>query len=52
MTEEKLLEQISKLDSRISTLKVQLGDKDKLKDVALSTSKINYIVSYPADSHG
>jgi DNA topoisomerase-1 len=43
VTEEKLLEQIGKLDVRINTLKVQLGDKDKLKDVALSTSKINYI---------
>lgn len=45
-TEEKLLEQIKKLDERITTLKVQLTDKDNLKDVALSTSKINYIVSY------
>lgn len=44
MTEEKLLDQIEKLDTRIATLKVQLEDKDKLKDVALSTSKINYIV--------
>lgn len=43
-TEEKLLEQLSKLDDRIATLKVQLEDRDKLKDVALSTSKINYIV--------
>lgn len=43
-TEEKLLEQISKIDERIATQKVQLGDRDKLKDVALGTSKINYIV--------
>ncbi|WVR00294.1 hypothetical protein IAU59_007437 [Kwoniella sp. CBS 9459] len=43
VTEEKLLEQISKMDERIATAKVQLGDKDKLKDVALGTSKINYI---------
>lgn len=46
VTEEKLLEQLGKLDQRIATLKVQLGDRDKLKDVALSTSKINYIVSW------
>jgi DNA topoisomerase-1 len=45
VTEDKLLDQIAKLDARIATLKVQLGDKDKLKDVALGTSKINYIVS-------
>lgn len=44
-TEEKLLEQIQKLDERIATLKIQLEDRDKLKDVALGTSKINYIVS-------
>ncbi|TXT11956.1 uncharacterized protein COLE_02366 [Cutaneotrichosporon oleaginosum] len=42
-TEEKLLEQIKKLDDRIATLKIQLQDRDNLKDVALSTSKINYI---------
>ncbi|WWC71911.1 uncharacterized protein I206_105870 [Kwoniella pini CBS 10737] len=42
-TEEKLLEQIGKMDERIATAKVQLGDREKLKDVALGTSKINYI---------
>ncbi|TXT11142.1 hypothetical protein VHUM_01893 [Vanrija humicola] len=42
-TEAKLLEQIAKIDERIATQKVQLGDRDKLKDVALGTSKINYI---------
>lgn len=42
-TEDKLLEQIGKIDDRIATLKVQLEDRDKLKDVALGTSKINYI---------
>ncbi|WVQ67072.1 uncharacterized protein L199_005265 [Kwoniella botswanensis] len=42
-TEEKLLEQIQKMDERIATAKVQLEDRDKLKDVALGTSKINYI---------
>ncbi|WVQ84420.1 hypothetical protein IAT38_006572 [Cryptococcus sp. DSM 104549] len=42
-TEEKLLNQISKMDERIATARVQLEDRDKLKDVALGTSKINYI---------
>ncbi|WVR07749.1 hypothetical protein IAU60_004792 [Kwoniella sp. DSM 27419] len=42
-TEEKLLDQIKKMDERIATAKVQWGDRDKLKDVALGTSKINYI---------
>ncbi|WWC91614.1 uncharacterized protein L201_006560 [Kwoniella dendrophila CBS 6074] len=42
-TEEKLIEQIGKMDERIATAKVQLGDREKLKDVALGTSKINYI---------
>ncbi|WRT70319.1 uncharacterized protein IL334_007317 [Kwoniella shivajii] len=42
-TEEKLLEQITKMDERIATAKVQLEDRDKLKDVALGTSKVNYI---------
>ncbi|OWZ52164.1 DNA topoisomerase I [Cryptococcus neoformans var. grubii Br795] len=42
-TEEKLLAQIARIDERIATAKVQLQDRDKLKDVALGTSKINYI---------
>ncbi|WVQ73063.1 hypothetical protein IAR50_002626 [Cryptococcus sp. DSM 104548] len=42
-TEEKLLAQISKMDERIATSKVQLRDRANLKDVALGTSKINYI---------
>ncbi|WWD19549.1 hypothetical protein CI109_104010 [Kwoniella shandongensis] len=42
-TDEKLLEQIGKMDERIATARVQLEDRDKLKDVALGTSKINYI---------
>nr|ODO00475.1 DNA topoisomerase I [Cryptococcus depauperatus CBS 7855] len=42
-TEDKLLKQIEKMDERIFTAKVQLSDRDKLKDVALGTSKINYI---------
>jgi len=42
--EEKLLDQIRKMDDRIAAAKVQMGDRDKTKDVALTTSKINYIV--------
>jgi DNA topoisomerase-1 len=41
--EEKLLEQISKMDDRIAASRVQMEDRDKTKDVALGTSKINYI---------
>lgn len=33
------------MDQRIATAKVQLVDRDSNKDVALGTSKINYIVS-------
>lgn len=44
-TEERLLDQIAKIDQRIATAKVQLVDRDSNKDVALGTSKINYIVS-------
>jgi DNA topoisomerase-1 len=39
VTEEKLLEQIAKMDDRIATFKVQMSDRDNLKDVALGTSK-------------
>ena len=38
------MEQIKKMDDRISAAKVQMTDRDKTKDVALGTSKINYIV--------
>lgn len=38
-TEEKLLEQITKMDERIATFKVQMSDRNNLKDVALGTSK-------------
>lgn len=38
-TEEKLLEAITKMDERIATFKVQMLDRDNLKDVALGTSK-------------
>ena len=44
-TDEKLLEQIAKMDQRIATAKVHLFDRDNNKYVALGTSKINYIVS-------
>lgn len=40
------MDQISKMDDRIATAKVQMTDRDKTKDVALGTSKINYIVSW------
>jgi DNA topoisomerase-1 len=45
VTEEKLIELIGKMDERIGAAKVQMTDRDKTKDVALGTSKINYIVS-------
>ena len=45
VTEEKLLENIAKMDDRIAAAQVQMSDRDKTKDVALGTSKINYIVS-------
>lgn len=44
-TEERLVDQIKKMDDRIAAAKVQMTDRDKTKDVALGTSKINYIVS-------
>ncbi|KAJ8613195.1 hypothetical protein MRB53_037061 [Persea americana] len=34
---------IEKLEQRIDTMKVQAEDKDNNKEVALGTSKINYI---------
>jgi DNA topoisomerase-1 len=39
VTEDKLLQQITKMDERIATAKVQMSDRDNLKDVALGTSK-------------
>lgn len=39
VTEEKLLEAIERMDGRISAAIVQMGDRDKTKDVALGTSK-------------
>ena len=32
------------MDTRIAAARVQMEDRDKTKDVALGTSKINYIV--------
>ncbi|OLN87902.1 DNA topoisomerase 1 [Colletotrichum chlorophyti] len=40
---EKLEEQVKKIDDRIKTLELQAADRDGNKEVALSTSKINYI---------
>jgi DNA topoisomerase-1 len=42
-TIEKLDGQIDKLNQRIETMKLQMEDKDANKEVALGTSKINYI---------
>ncbi|KAF2464040.1 uncharacterized protein BDR25DRAFT_99044 [Lindgomyces ingoldianus] len=42
-TIEKLEANLDKLNQRIETMKVQMEDKDNNKEVALGTSKINYI---------
>ncbi|OCK84704.1 hypothetical protein K432DRAFT_378353 [Lepidopterella palustris CBS 459.81] len=42
-TVEKMEASLDKLTQRIETMKVQLEDKDNTKEVALGTSKINYI---------
>jgi DNA topoisomerase-1 len=42
-TIEKLEANLEKLTQRIETMKVQVEDKDNNKEVALGTSKINYI---------
>ncbi|OAG40058.1 hypothetical protein AYO21_05739 [Fonsecaea monophora] len=42
-TIEKLEEQVKKFDARIATMSVQAEDKENNKEVALGTSKINYI---------
>ncbi|KAF5527977.1 DNA topoisomerase 1 [Colletotrichum aenigma] len=42
-TVEKLDEQVKKIDERIKALELQAADRDGNKEVALSTSKINYI---------
>lgn len=43
MTAEKLIANIKKLDDRISATKNQATDKEENKEVALGTSKLNYI---------
>jgi DNA topoisomerase-1 len=42
-TIEKLEENVKKIDARIATMSVQAEDKENNKEVALGTSKINYI---------
>ncbi|KAM0273346.1 hypothetical protein ACHAPA_001498 [Fusarium lateritium] len=43
VTIDKLLKAVDKFDERIKTLKLQAEDRDGNKEVALGTSKINYI---------
>ncbi|KAI8883942.1 hypothetical protein K501DRAFT_332972 [Backusella circina FSU 941] len=43
MTEEKALTQIGKIDERISATRIQATDKEENKEIALGTSKMNYI---------
>ncbi|ROT37466.1 DNA topoisomerase [Sodiomyces alkalinus F11] len=42
-TVEKFQDAVKKIDERINTLKLQAADRDDNKEVALGTSKINYI---------
>jgi len=42
-TPEKLMESIDKLTERIKSFKLQMVDRDEGKEVALGTSKINYL---------
>jgi len=42
-SEESILSSIEKLDQRIKNEKFKRDDKDKLKEVSLGTSKINYL---------
>ncbi|ESK97082.1 topoisomerase i [Moniliophthora roreri MCA 2997] len=42
-TPEKVVEQIDKLSDKIKTFKLQMVDRDEGKEVALGTSKINYL---------
>ncbi|KAL1727328.1 hypothetical protein EV714DRAFT_253960 [Schizophyllum commune] len=42
-TEEKIKDNIEKLDQRIKQTKLQITDKDAGKEIALGTSKINYL---------
>ncbi|KAI8092290.1 uncharacterized protein B0P05DRAFT_525680 [Gilbertella persicaria] len=43
MTVDKLIAQINKIDERISATKNQATDKEENKEIALGTSKLNYI---------
>jgi DNA topoisomerase-1 len=43
MTEEKALTQIAKIDERISATRIQATDREENKEIALGTSKMNYI---------
>ncbi|GAA5891687.1 hypothetical protein JCM6882_006167 [Rhodosporidiobolus microsporus] len=42
-SEDKLLQQLQKMDERISVAKTNALDKDEGKEISLGTSKINYI---------
>ncbi|CDS10066.1 hypothetical protein LRAMOSA02743 [Lichtheimia ramosa] len=42
-TVEKLINNLTKLDQRIAAVKVQATDKEENKEIALGTSKMNYI---------
>lgn len=42
-TVEKLINNLAKLDQRIAAVKVQATDKEENKEIALGTSKMNYI---------
>ncbi|KAI8394208.1 uncharacterized protein BYT42DRAFT_488487 [Radiomyces spectabilis] len=43
MTVDKILTQIEKMDQRINAAKIQATDKEENKEIALGTSKMNYI---------
>ncbi|KAF7727427.1 DNA topoisomerase 1, partial [Apophysomyces ossiformis] len=43
MTVEKLLASVEKVDQRINATKIQATDKEENKEIALGTSKMNYI---------
>ncbi|KAG0164574.1 DNA topoisomerase 1 [Apophysomyces sp. BC1034] len=43
MTVEKLIANVDKMDQRINATKIQATDKEENKEIALGTSKMNYI---------
>ncbi|KAI8142511.1 hypothetical protein BJV82DRAFT_615165 [Fennellomyces sp. T-0311] len=43
LTVDKVLANIEKMDQRIAAIKIQATDKEENKEIALSTSKMNYI---------